>query len=166
MFLHVVLAVLLNGPTVTAEHELVGQPAAQFTLSSISGKKVSLKQFRGKIVVLNFWATWCGPCKKELPEFVRMRRKYKDRQVEILTINVDSNIENARRFLRKNKLKLKTLWDGHKKVAQKYDVQAMPSTYVIDQNGVIRSVHKGFTPNEFRKIQMTTAKLLRQGKTS
>jgi peroxiredoxin len=159
MILQVLLASVLAFSASDA-HKLVGKNAIGFTLATVDGKKVSLNNYRGQVVVLNFWATWCEPCKEELPEFERLQRKYRDRGLKILAVSVDNNIKNARIFLKKNDLQLTGLWDYKKRLAGIYNVETMPSTYLIDRYGVIRYVHKGYSPAEFKRIEAETDELL------
>ena len=141
-------------------HQKKKKNAISFTLPSLSGKKVSLDAYRGQVIVLNFWATWCQPCEQELPEFERLQQRYGERGLKIITVSVDSNVENIRAFVKKNDVRLTALWDYRKKLAAAYNVEAMPSTYVIDRYGVIRFVHKGFSRAEFKRIMAETDELL------
>lgn len=159
MIMQILLAALfvISNPNV---HQLVGKNAIGFTLLSIEGKKISLDAHKGEVVVINFWATWCNPCQEELPEFEKLQQRYRERGLKILTISVDSNLENVRGFIKKNDLKLTALWDHKKRLAEAYSVEAMPSTYLIDRFGVIRYVHKGFSRAEFKRIEAETTGLL------
>lgn len=158
-----ILHILLSGILLFASpksHQLVGKNAIGFALASVEGKRISLKALRGQVVVLNFWATWCNPCQEELPEFERLQRRYGKRGLKILSVSLDGNIENVRSFLKKNDLKLTALWDQKKRLAAAYNVEAMPSTYIIDRYGVVRYVHKGFSRAEFKRIEAETDELL------
>ena len=150
-------ALVLSAPK---SHQLVGKNAIGFTLASINGDRVSLKALSGQVVVLNFWATWCNPCLEELPEFERLQQRYGKRGLKILTVSVDGNIENVRSFVKKNDLRLTALWDQKKRLADAYNVDAMPSTYIIDRYGVVRYVHKGFSRAEFKRIEAEADELL------
>lgn len=156
--LTLILAAVLALPS--SPHKLKDTPARNFVLPSVSGEEISLDGFSGKVVLLNFWATWCEPCKRELPEFERLQRKYASNGLIILAVSVDNNVENTRAFLRKNDLKLAALWDRDKRIAAAYDVEAMPSTYVIDRDGIIRFVHKGFSMAEITRIEAEVRELL------
>ena len=159
MFAKILLTGLLifNAPNT---HQLIGKNAIDFTAPSLAGGKVTLDDLRGQVVVLNFWATWCGPCQQELPEFERLQKRQEERGLKVITVSVDSNPKNAQSFVKRNNLQLTALWDYKKRLASAYDVEAMPSTYVIDRYGVIRYVHKGYSPAEFKRIVMETNKLL------
>lgn len=118
------------------EVSLVGERAVDFTLKALSGKPVHLADLRGKIVMLDFWATWCQPCRHELPTIEALSRKYKDENVVVLGIN-DEDASTARRFLEKNHPDLETLHDGGKKVSRTYGCNAIPTVVVINPQGTI-----------------------------
>ncbi len=138
----------------------VGKKAIEFTLPDVSGGEVALQSFRGKVVLLNFWATWCGPCREELPELDRVQEKFRKRGLAVVAVTVDNELENVRSFLQKYDLKLQALWDRRKKVADAYVVEKMPSSYLIDRNGVIRFVHRGYSPEELKRIEAEIENLL------
>lgn len=121
-----------------------GQHAPGFSLTALDGGKVSLSSFGGDVVVVDFWAQWCEPCKHELPELDRLQKQYASKNVEILTVNIDKQRDNAERLVKILGLSLKVLLDPAGSVAATYDLPKMPSSYVIDKKGVVRYVHEGF----------------------
>ncbi len=139
-----------------------GAKARDFTLASLSGKEVSLSSLRGKVVLLNFWATWCAPCREELPELSLLQENLGKRGLVILAVSVDNEMENARSFVNKYNLKFETLWDGAKKVTKLYDPETMPSSYLIDRNGNLRYVHSGYDGKEWKRILNEIEELLEQ----
>jgi len=125
----------------------VGQKARDFnleTLSSTSRRAVSLEQYRGSVIMLDFWATWCEPCRDELPQLDRLQKKYAKEKFVVIAISVDNAAATAREFLQKYNLSLLAAWDRNKSVVSAYDVQRMPSCYLIDATGKVRFVHYGF----------------------
>jgi len=125
----------------------VGQKARDFNLeilSSTSRRAVSLEQYRGSVVMLDFWATWCEPCRDELPQLDRLQKKYAKEKFVVIAISVDNEVATAREFLQKYNLNLLAAWDRNKAVVSAYDVQRMPSCYLIDATGKVRFVHYGF----------------------
>lgn len=130
-------ALALAGCDRGAKPAMVGSPAPEFTLAD-SGRKVSLADFRGKTVVLNFWATWCPPCIEEMPSLVAMQRQLQDKVV-VLAVSVDKDRAAYERFVRQYDLAaLETVLDPNEESRKLYSTTGLPETFVIDRNGVIR----------------------------
>ena len=121
-------------------------PAAKnFTLESVDGTtKVSLEDFREKPVVINFWASWCGPCKEEIPLFEKTWKKYKDKDVVFVGIDVMDDRNNAEEFLKDQGITYINLYDSSGEVSNKYGVIALPATFFLDKKGKI--VVKNYGP--------------------
>jgi peroxiredoxin len=125
----------------------VGQQARDFnleTLSSTSRRTVSLEQYRGSVIMLDFWATWCEPCRDELPQLDRLQKKYAKQKFVVIAVSVDNEAATAREFLQKYNINITAAWDRNKSVVSAYDVQRMPSCYLIDAAGKVRFVHYGY----------------------
>ncbi|HKZ71652.1 MAG TPA: TlpA disulfide reductase family protein [Nitrospirota bacterium] len=121
----------------------VGDDAPGFSLKDISGKDWSLEDLKGKVVFINFWGTWCQPCKKELPALNELQRKNKE--VVIIAINIDKTRESADTFLKKISLdQLTILLDPGTKVVSSFGARAMPTSYILDREGKVRFIHYGF----------------------
>jgi peroxiredoxin/outer membrane lipoprotein-sorting protein len=116
---------------------LTGKNAMDFELKDIQGAQVRLSDYRGKIVLLDFWATWCPPCRKELPSIEKLHREFAGKDVVVLGIN-DEDSGTVKGFLKKNEYTLPTLMDSKKNVHRMYGARAIPTVIVIDRNGVIR----------------------------
>jgi peroxiredoxin len=132
-----------------------GERAADFTLRDLAGKPVRLSELRGSVVLLDFWASWCVPCKKELPALAALQRRYQQagKKVVILTVNIDKDRANAEKFLRSAKITgLRVLLDKEGAVAGQYDLPTMPTSFVIDKRGIVRYVHAGYRPGDERKV--------------
>ncbi len=115
----------------------IGSNAPDFTLQD-SDHKVTLSQFRGQVVVLNFWATWCPPCIEETPSLVRMQTRLKDKGVVVLAVSIDADDAAYHKFLKDYSINMVTVRDEAKKAATLYGTFGWPETYIIDRNGVIR----------------------------
>jgi len=115
----------------------IGQPAPDFTVQD-SSRKVSLASLRGKIVVLNFWATWCPPCVEEMPSLVEMQSRMKDRGVTVLAVSLDKDESAYTKFIAENRINLLTVRDAQEKSNSLYGTYKYPETYIIDRQGVVR----------------------------
>lgn len=118
--------------------EVKDRPAApDFTLLNPEGRKVSLKEFRGKVVFLNFWATWCESCRDEMPSMERLYREFKDKGLEIVAVNVKEKRQDALGFVKQLKLSYPVLMDPEGEVGLLYGAFGLPATYLIDRKGVV-----------------------------
>jgi peroxiredoxin len=120
------------------------KPAPDFTLKDSEGHDVKLSDFRGKVVLLNFWATWCGPCKIEMPWFVDFQRKYKDQGFSVVAVSLDEEgWDVVKPFANDLKLNFPVLL-GNDEIAERFGgIQALPTTMIIDQEGRVYSSHMG-----------------------
>jgi peroxiredoxin len=134
--LFVVALALVAGCNRGSQPTLVGRAAPDFTVQD-ADRKVTLHDLRGKIVVLNFWATWCPPCVEEMPSLVKMQSSLKDRVV-VLAISVDEDERSYRTFLKKNNVGLLTVRDPQQKSNELYGTFKFPETYIIDRQGVVQ----------------------------
>jgi cytochrome c biogenesis protein CcmG, thiol:disulfide interchange protein DsbE len=115
----------------------IGSIAPDFTLQD-SDHKISLRQYRGQVVVLNFWATWCPPCIEETPSLVKMQSLLKDRGVVVLAVSIDADDAAYHKFLKNYNVNMVTVRDEARKASNLYGTFGWPETYIIDRNGVIR----------------------------
>ena len=118
--------------------------APDFTLRSMDGQNLRLQELRGRVVLVNFWATWCGPCRQEMPHLNRLYDKYRSSGFVMLGVNIDDDANNAIGVANKLGMKFPVLFDTDKKVSRLYDLNTMPSTVVIDRDGKVRYVHRGY----------------------
>lgn len=138
-------ALLLTGGVVAG---VMNTPAPDFTLKSQSGQNLKLSEHRGDVVLINFWASWCGPCRQEMPLLSELHDKYKALGFTVLGVNVEKDSSDAKKMLKQNPVSFPVLFDNNSVVSKQYDVVAMPSTVLVDRNGKMRYLHKGYKPGE------------------
>ncbi len=119
-------------------------PAPDFTLRSMGGPNLRLAEQRGRVVLVNFWATWCGPCRQEMPHLNRLYQKYRSSGFQLLAVNVDDNAKNAADLASKLGVSFPVLFDTDKTVSKAYDLSSMPATVLIDRDGRVRYLHRGY----------------------
>jgi thiol-disulfide isomerase/thioredoxin len=132
-----------------------GQAAPEFTLSSAEGKPLQLAAFRGKLVYLDFWASWCAPCRRSFPWMNAMQEKYGPAGLAVLGVNVDQRRPDAERFLAQVPAKFTVAYDPQGTVPKLYAIKAMPSTVLIDREGRALLVHAGFRDAERDLLEAT-----------
>jgi len=118
--------------------DIVGKKAPDFTLNTVDGKKLSLSSYKGKVVLLNFWATWCEPCREEIPLMNQLVAKFKDKGFVILAVSIDDEDSTVSNFMKDNKMNFTVLRDPSQNVARSsYKVFGYPFSFLINKNGVI-----------------------------
>ena len=124
-----------------------GELAPDFTLSRVDGGEVTLSELRGEVVILDFWATWCPPCRMEIPDFVELYEKYKDEGLLIIGVNLDGgDSRSVKQFSEEYKINYPIVL-GNVKVTEDYGgIRAIPTTFVIDRNGNVREKYVGYRP--------------------
>ena len=140
----------------------VGEQAPDFTLADINENQpeFTLSELRGKVVYLDFWASWCAPCLLSLPLYNDLYNKYRDQGLEIVGINIDNPIEDGLDFLLDTPLDFRIPADPDGETPSLYDVYGMPTSYLIDPDGVVRLVHEGFRNGDIEKIEEEIKALL------
>lgn len=140
-----------------------GEPAPAFQGAPLAGRAaIRLEDYAGKVVYLDFWASWCAPCRQSLPWMERLHRDYRAAGLEVIAINVDEKPADARRFLKRFPVGFPLLADPKGEIATLYDVQDMPSSYLIDRRGIVRVVHRGFKRTDTARLNEAIAELLRE----
>ncbi len=155
-----VLLLSLSGAAFGAKE--VSGPAPDFTLKSLSGKNMKLSEMRGTVILLNFWASWCAPCRLEMPLLTQLHDKYKDLGFTVLGVNVEEDSNMARRYIAERPVDFPVLLDNTNKVSKLYKVVAMPTTVVIDRDGNMRFLHQGYKPGDEKKYKRMVKKLIRE----
>ncbi len=135
----------------------VGQVAPDFTLVDLEGNQVSLSDFRGKVVFINFWATWCPPCRAEMPEIEAVYQDYKDKGVVVIGVDIRETEEAVLQYVRQGGYSWTFVLDTSGEVAANYKVVAIPTSFFIDKEGIIRAVSIGAMTKRAIEIKLTEA---------
>jgi peroxiredoxin len=137
-------------------------PAPAFTLASRAGQPVSLAQYKGQVVMINFWASWCGPCRQEMPLLESIYKKYNKMGFTMLGVNVEPDSNAANEWLKATPVSFPILYDRDSKVSKLYDVAGMPSTVIIDRSGKLRVLHRGYKPGDENEYLDSIRSLIRE----
>lgn len=137
-------------------------PAPTFTLASRAGGQVSLSDLKGQVVMINFWASWCGPCRQEFPALDQIYAKYKPMGFTLVAINVESEKADAEKFLSATPATFPILFDPDNAVSGKYGVSAMPTTVLVDRQGRVRWLHRAYKPGDEAKYIEQIRAVLRE----
>jgi peroxiredoxin len=135
--------------------------APDFTLRTMGGPNMRLAEQRGRVVMINFWATWCGPCRQELPELSKLYERYRGSGFVLMGVNVDDDVSNAAAVAAKLGVSFPVLLDTDKRVSKLYDLSTMPSTVLVDRDGKVRYVHRGYLSGYENTYDKQVRELLR-----
>jgi cytochrome c biogenesis protein CcmG, thiol:disulfide interchange protein DsbE len=132
----------------------VGTPVPEINVVGLSGKKIDVASYRGRVLLLDVWASWCGPCKQELPMLDAMARRLKAQGIDILAVSVDQERANVDKFLKgRGHWALTIAHDPAGAIAERLQPDKMPTSYVIDRSGIVRYVNAGFVPDDAAVIE-------------
>lgn len=145
-----------------ASSTLEGQSAPDFVLKSSTGTNLRLSEYRGDVVMINFWATWCGPCRQEMPLLDDLYGRYQRVGFTLLGVNIDDDSRRAMKMIEELGVKFPVLFDESKDVSKLYAVEAMPVTVLVDREGTVRHVHHGYKPGYEEKYLTEIRALLRE----
>jgi peroxiredoxin len=142
----------------------IGQKAPDFKAPALDGKsRLSLSAYRGKVVYLDFWASWCPPCLTSLPQLEELRKQFPSDQFQILAVNVDQDPQKARKFLERTKVGYPSATDPRGSIPTTFGIETMPTSFLIDRGGVIRYVHHGFRKGDTAPLRERIAQLIGTG---
>ena len=155
-----VLSLALSLPAAPASALDAGARQPEIGLSALRGGRVDLASLKGKVVIIDFWASWCAPCKEEMPVLERLYKKYKSRGLVVVGVSVDQEADNVRSFLKQLPVSFTIVHDADKKVADRFKPPRMPSSYVVDRKGIVRYVHAGYRSEDAAKLEAEVKALL------
>lgn len=141
------------------EEAIIGSPAPDFTLIDLDGNKVSLSDYRKKVVLIDFWATWCLPCKESIPFIEGLYRRYKDKGFMVIGVSFDEDIEIVRRFKNRFDMTYPVIM-GEDRIKNIYGLIGLPEMFILDRDGILRYHHLGFNPSLTDKIEKEVKDLL------
>jgi peroxiredoxin len=139
-----------------------GAAAPQFSLAARGGQNISLAQYKGQVVMLNFWASWCGPCRQEMPLLESIYKKYHKLGFIMLGVNVEPDTQAANEWLKVTPVSFPILYDTESKVSKLYDVAGMPTSVIIDRAGKVRMVHRSYRPGDENEYLDSIRTLIRE----
>ena len=145
-----------------AASDLAGQAAPDFALKSSTGENLRLSEYRGDVVMINFWATWCGPCRQEMPLLNDLFNRYQRVGFSLLGVNIDDDSRRAMQMVEDLGVDFPVLFDETKAVSKLYQVEAMPVTIIVDREGIVRYVHHGYKPGYEQHYLTEIRTLLRE----
>ena len=142
----------------TSEEVTVGRPAPLFQLNDLYGREISLSQYRGKVVILDFWATWCGPCRMSMPLLEKLQEENPG-SLKLLAINLEEPLDQVRDYVARQNIRSTVLLDEEGKVGRIYGSESIPMQVLIDKEGIVRDVQVGFSPRMAEKLRHEVANL-------
>ncbi len=148
--------------TIIVMSQAVAEAAPDFTLKSNKGKNMRLAELRGNVVMLNFWASWCGPCRKEMPLLDALSQRYGAAGFTLLGVNVEEDPRAGDKIIEEMGITFPILYDAESDVSQAYNVDAMPTTVMIDKDGKIRYVNRGYRAGDEEKYRKQIRELIRE----
>ena len=156
-----ILSLMIATPSHSGSaEELLEQPAPDFALKSMSGVNLRLSEYRGEVVLVNFWATWCGACRDQLKALDELHAQYRDTGLNVLGVSVDRPSKRSTKLLADLRPEYPVLLDADKDVSRLYDLDDMPFTVLIDQTGTVRAVFEGFDDDDMQLYQAKVAALM------
>jgi thiol-disulfide isomerase/thioredoxin len=154
------LAILLSIALGNLAH--AADPAPDFTLKANGGGNLRLSEHRGEVILLNFWASWCGPCRQEMPLLEQLHQRYGQLGFSVIGVNVDQEPAKAEQLLRDIPVSFPVLLDNDGSVSASYAVSAMPTTILIDRDGNMRHLHRGYKPGYEETYEQQLKALIRE----
>ena len=160
-FLLVLLFISFTGLGLCQEKN---SPAPDFTGKTSNGKQIKLSDYHGKVVLIDFWASWCPPCREEMPELVKFYKEHRDSDFTLIAVNIDDKSSNMENFLDKlfPEPEFPIIVDNHQQIPPLFNIEAMPTTIFIDKKGEIRYRHDGFKKDYVSDFNKELSQLLKE----
>lgn len=146
----------------TSQALSLGDDAPDFTLKTMSGNNLNLNEQRGNIIVINFWASWCGPCRTEMPILQEFHDQYEDLGVAVWGVNVEQENQAGLDYIKELGVDFPIFFDASNQISAAYNVEAMPTTVIIDRHGKVRSVFRGYQKGYEKKYAKVIKQLIRE----
>ncbi len=150
-------AVLMSTAAVAVE---TGAPAPGFTASTFDNKQISLADYRGKVVFVDFWASWCSPCRQSLPMYDKLAGEFAPTDFVVIAVNVDEEAGDAKKFLTDHPVKYTIVQNPQGDIPKAFGLSGMPSSYLIDRDGTVRQRYVGFEPTDIAALKTEITKLI------
>lgn len=154
------MALGLSLPAATAFAVDPGAPAPGFDAPTFDNRQIHLSDFRGKVVFVDFWASWCSPCRQALPLYNTLSGEFSPSDFAVIAVNVDENAADARKFLADHPVKYTIVQNPKGDIPKAFGIDGMPSSYLIDRDGTVRDRHVGFEPKDIDALRGKIAKLI------
>lgn len=151
----------LGLPTAKGAAE-IGQPAPLFELPSDAASTLALHQLRGQVVYLDFWASWCGPCRQSFPWMAEMHKRHAAQGLAVVAVNLDTRMADAQAFLRSVPAPFRIAYDAQGKTPREYAIKAMPTSLLIGRDGRVRHIHAGFRPSDTGALEAAITEALKE----
>lgn len=149
-------------PQAMAKDVVLSGKAPEFSLPSNQGKNLKLSDFHGEVVMVNFWASWCGPCRQEMPLLEDLQKRFKKVGFTVLGVNIDEDVADAKGLLKEIPVSFPVVFDSKNKVSELYQLDAMPTTVMVDRKGNKRFLHRGYKPGFEADYEKQIRELLRE----
>ncbi|MBI5323672.1 MAG: TlpA family protein disulfide reductase [Ignavibacteriae bacterium] len=163
LFVLVFILLISQSINLISKELKVGESAPEFQGETFDGKIIKLSDYKDRVVLLDFWASWCAPCQKELPYLMQLYDDNDDRNFVIIAVNIDKKMVSAQKFLEKltEKANFPIIWDSKSEIPILYSIESMPTTIFIDKNGIIKHIHTGFTDSSKDLLKQELEELLK-----
>ena len=125
----------------------------ELTLQTLDGKELDLQQLRGKVVLLDFWATWCQPCKKSFPFYADLAKRHESDGLVVVAVSIDERKKPVQRFVQKHPVPFQIAWDPKQSLVERFEPTTMPTAYLLGRDGIVKHIHAGFRDSDKESLR-------------